>query len=338
MYPLFERIILVLVSVNKIISTCTLYRALDFPKCTRKRIRFLSSFNTFHKIKSNKDKNKTKKIVTMSLSGKNIIITGATSGLGLQAAALFSNEGASVFFGGRRTNQGAVVAEQTKTTFHTLDAADEKSNEKFFSAAADHFGGSEMVDYIFLNAGVEGIYEETRFDQLSIENADYIYNVNVRGVLLGIKHGISLLRKNGGFVATSSVASILPVSRNPVYAASKAAVDGLVRGYAGQFTESNDDRIKSLSIVTVNPVFYTTEMSDRFTGGNPDIANMRAKAINPCQRPGTGEEFAKVLAEYIRGTLHYKSGDHVATDADTHFLLSEYFDRMKSVPVTQIKP
>jgi NAD(P)-dependent dehydrogenase (short-subunit alcohol dehydrogenase family) len=267
----------------------------------------------------------------MSLSGKNIIITGATSGLGVQVTALLSKEGASVFIGGRRTDLGAAVAEQTMTNFHPLDAADEKSNETFFAAAADHFGGSQTVDYIFLNAGVEGVNEKTLFDQLSIENADYVYNVNVRGILLGIKHGVSLLCKGGGFIATSSAASIVPMGVNPVYAASKSAVDGLVRGYAAQFSESKDDHIKSLSIVTMNPVFYATEMSDRFTGANPDIANIFARAFNPSQRPGTAEEFASVMHAYVSGSMHYKSGDHIVTDTNTHFPLNEYFDRMKSV-------
>jgi meso-butanediol dehydrogenase / (S,S)-butanediol dehydrogenase / diacetyl reductase len=271
----------------------------------------------------------------MSLSRKNVIITGSTSGLGVEVAALFSKEGANVFIGGRRREQGAVVAAQTKTTFHPLDAADEKSNESFFAAAADHFGGIKTVDYIFLNAGVEGVNEKTLVDQLSIDNADYVYNINVRGILLGIKHGVSLLCKGGGFIATSSAASIIPLGANPVYAASKAAVDGLVRGYAAQFSESKDDHIKSLSIITVNPVFYTTEMSDRFTGANPDIANMFAKALNPSQRPGTAEEFSKVLHDYVSGSMQYKSGDHIVTDTNTHFPLNEYFDRMKSVELCE---
>jgi NAD(P)-dependent dehydrogenase (short-subunit alcohol dehydrogenase family) len=272
----------------------------------------------------------------MSLSGKNIIITGATSGLGLQVASLFSKEGASVFIGGRRAEQGYAIAKEINTTFHLLDAADDKSNESFFAAAADHFGGNEMVDYIFLNAGVEGVNEETRYDHLSIENADYIYNVNVRGFLLGIKYGTPLLRTGGGIIATSSATSIVAMSPNTVYAASKSALDGLVRGYAAQFKESNDDRIKSISIVSVNPVMYTSEMSDRFTGDNQDIANMFAKAFNPSQRPGTAEEFATVMREHVLGNLPYHTGDHIATDTDNHFPLSEYFDRMKAVQVSEI--
>jgi NAD(P)-dependent dehydrogenase (short-subunit alcohol dehydrogenase family) len=96
----------------------------------------------------------TKRII-MSLQGKNVIITGATSGLGVQMAAALSSAGATVFIGGRRADTGARVAQDTNSTFHVIDVADEESNKAFFAAAAKHFGG-QNVDYIILNAGVEG--------------------------------------------------------------------------------------------------------------------------------------------------------------------------------------
>ena len=97
----------------------------------------------------------------MSLSGKNVIITGATSGFGVEIAALFSNEGANVFIGGRRADQGAKVAKEINATFHPVDVADKASSEAFYAAAKKHFEGSN-VDYILLNAGVEGSNEKTQ--------------------------------------------------------------------------------------------------------------------------------------------------------------------------------
>ena len=62
----------------------------------------------------------------MSLRGKNIVVTGATSGIGAEFASLLSAHGANLFIGGRRADKGAQVAEKTKSTFHTIDVADEK--------------------------------------------------------------------------------------------------------------------------------------------------------------------------------------------------------------------
>lgn len=74
----------------------------------------------------------------MSLAGKNIIVTGATSGFGVQIAALMSNAGASVFIGGRRAGRGQKVAADTDSTFHQVDVVNEVSNEAFCAAAEKH--------------------------------------------------------------------------------------------------------------------------------------------------------------------------------------------------------
>lgn len=245
-------------------------------------------------------------------------------------AKTFGAAGASVFIGGRRADKGEQVAKEIEgSKFHSVDVADKASNEAFFGAAKEFFGGPN-VDFILLNAGVEGNSEETMIGNINVDTYDYIYNVNVRGVLLGLSYGADVLRNNGSFVVTSSTASILPFAGNPVYASSKAAVDSLVRSYAAQFAESDDERIKTLSVVAVNPGLYETELSTRFVGGNMDMAKGFAKMINPSQRVGKPEELAKIVLDFVGGGLPYKSGDMFVADADTHFPLSEYVDRMKT--------
>jgi NAD(P)-dependent dehydrogenase (short-subunit alcohol dehydrogenase family) len=269
----------------------------------------------------------------MSLSGTNVIVTGATSGFGVAIAKVLSEDGASVFIGGRRAEQGEQVAKETGSTFHTVDVANDESNKTFFEAAEKHFGGAN-VDYILLNAGVEGKNEDTVITNFNIENFDYIYSVNVRGTLLGLQYGSKLLRQNGTFLVTSSIVSILPMSVSPVYASSKAALDSLVRSYAAQFQESEDERIKSLSILSINPAVYETEMGDRFTGGSQEVLNGLAKMVNPSQRPGKADELAKIVKGLLQGELSYKSGDVFVADADSHFQIDEYMTRMQKV-VTQ---
>ncbi|KAL7579680.1 hypothetical protein ACA910_021829 [Epithemia clementina (nom. ined.)] len=270
-----------------------------------------------------------------SLSGKNIIITGATSGLGVEIAKSLSAAGASVFIGGRRAEQGQQVANDMGATFHTVDVADETSNKAFFEAAQKHFGGEQTVDYILLNAGVEGNHEDAVLsseDSFKIDHYDYIYSVNVRGALLGLSYGIKLLRKHGKFLVTSSAGSVLALGAVPVYISSKAALDSLVRSYAAQFKESKDERIQSLSIVSINPTLYLTEMVDRFVGGNLEFATAFAKMTNPVGRPGKAEELATVVTDFARGQLPYQSGHIFVADADTHFPIEEYTNRLQKAP------
>jgi NAD(P)-dependent dehydrogenase (short-subunit alcohol dehydrogenase family) len=265
----------------------------------------------------------------MSLQGKNIIITGATSGLAVHFAAVLSAEGASLFIGGRRTELGAEVAKNTNSTFHVVDVADQESNQVFFAAAEKHFGGQQNVDFILLNAGVEGKGEDTVIPTVEVKTYDYVFNVNVRGIILGVQYGTPILRHGGTFLCTSSIGSILPLTGNPVYGASKAAVDSLVRSYAAQLAASKDERLKSLSMVTINPSLYATDMSERFIGSkDKNVQGAAAKMMNPSQRVGRSEDFAVIVRDFVQGKLPYKSGDTFVADADTHFPLSEYFGRL----------
>lgn len=265
----------------------------------------------------------------MSLQGKNVIITGATSGIGVEVAKALTSAGASVFIGGRRADKGEKVAEETKSVFHQVDVADQESNKAFFAAAEKHFGGPETVDFVLLNAGVEGKNEDTMVSSLNVDTFDYIYSVNVRGVVLGMLYGTPLLRKGGTFVLTSSAGSVLAFSANPIYASSKAAVDSLVRSYAAQFAESDDERIRSLSIVAINPTLYITELSHRFVGGDMDMADTFAKMVNVSQRVGKAEELATIVHDFVHGDLPYHSGDTFVADADQHFPISEYMNRLQ---------
>jgi len=282
----------------------------------------------------------------MSLEGKNIIITGATSGIAVAWAAVLSKEGASVFIGGRREEKGLEVAKQTNSTFHQVDVASEESNKDFFAAAMTHFGGGGSdvvssepnnncccVDFIFLNAGVLGNLEDHHVTTLDVKTYDYIFGVNVRGIISGLKYGTPLLRQNGSFVFTSSVSSILPVA--PLYSASKAAVDSLTRSYAKQFVDSDDERLQSLSVYSINPAWYFSEMTDFAMEGNHkgwgNQHSVVAQILNPCQRPGTAEELAKTIKEMVKGNfLPYKSGANICVDADAHFPLDEYLSRMET--------
>jgi NAD(P)-dependent dehydrogenase (short-subunit alcohol dehydrogenase family) len=265
----------------------------------------------------------------MSLQGKNVIITGATSGFGAQIASVLSGERATVFIGGRRVDRGTQVAQDTNSTFHVVDVADEESCQTFFAAAEACFGGPN-ADFIILNAGLGGTAAETVVPNLNVQSFDLCFGVNVRGIFLGLQYGTPLLRTGGTFIFTSSVVSILPAAFNPVYGASKAAVDSLVRSYAAQFAESPDARIQSLSVIAINPALYATEMSCRYLKNDEHIFAATAKIYNPSQRVGKAEELAVIVRDLVTGKRPYKSGDTIACDADTHFPLDEYVSRLKA--------
>merc|ERR1712161_131278 len=96
-----------------------------------------------------------------------------------------------------------------------------------------------------------------------------------------------------GLVFTSSIASIL--SSFTLYGASKAAVDSLTRSYAKQFADSNDERLQSLSVYSINPCWYISEMTDHYADRGVVRHSIAGRWANPSQRPGTAEDLAKTI-------------------------------------------
>jgi hypothetical protein len=77
-----------------------------------------------------------------------------------------------------------------------------------------------------------------------------------------------------------------------------------------------------------NPLAYASEMATRMTSGNDDIMQYFVTQFNPSLRLGQGHEYGHLMVDYARGAMPYQNGDSFAMDADNHFPLSEYSDRL----------
>ena len=166
---------------------------------------------------------------------------------------------------------------------------------------------------------------------VTAENYDTIFNINVRGSVLGLEYGTPLLRPQGSILVTSSVVSIVPLGGNPLYAASKAALDSIVRSYAAQLAASDDARLQSLSVVSINPSLYETDMASRFTGNEEAMLHGFAKQMNVSGRVGKPNELSESVLKLVVGKdFVTQSGEHWLLDADKYYPLSEYPQLMAS--------
>jgi NAD(P)-dependent dehydrogenase (short-subunit alcohol dehydrogenase family) len=247
----------------------------------------------------------------------NVVITGATSGFGVDIASAFVQAGHKVVIGGRRADMGAEVAKKIGATYFQLDVADAASNKDFFNKAKKALGS---FDYVLLNAGVEGEagapVEAGTFDE---KNFDHVFGINVRGTLLSQREALPHINSGGKIIYTSSIASLIPFPDGAIYAASKGALDSLAMSYAEQFKKSTDARLSSIQVYTVNPTLFLSPMVMRFC--EDDMAKVNAFAIdlNPCGRPGKGVELAKTMMLIIGDECPYKSGDSIVCDGDQHW-------------------
>jgi NAD(P)-dependent dehydrogenase (short-subunit alcohol dehydrogenase family) len=166
-----------------------------------------------------------------AFDGTTAVVTGASSGVGAASARRLAEDGASVVLVDI-DERGAELAESLGGRFVRLDVSDADAWDSF----ADDLRGEGGVHYAHLNAGILAAPEPEKFVDTSTERARTMVGVNLFGVLFGI-HALApaIIETGGGaIVATASVAGLLPYGGDPVYAATKHAVVGLVTSVAPQ--------------------------------------------------------------------------------------------------------
>ncbi|MBF6600182.1 MAG: SDR family oxidoreductase [Dehalococcoidia bacterium] len=171
----------------------------------------------------------------MQISGKTAIITGAGSGIGRACAVRLAREGASVVVadvndsGAAETVSmiaaagGAAAAVQVDVTRHAeIDA--------MFAFARQTYGG---FDILHNNAGIGT--GQPRFPDCPEEQWMRVIDVDLIGVIEGIRKAIPLLRQRGGgvIISTASMAGLFGFAADPVYTAAKHGVVGITRALAG---------------------------------------------------------------------------------------------------------
>lgn len=154
------------------------------------------------------------------------LVTGAAHGIGAGVAERLARRGAQLVLADTDESAGRSVATDLGAHFVRCDVREPEDNTAAVAAAFEQFGG---LDLVHLNAGVAtGTNLGEDFD---IDMYRRAMSVNVDGVVLGAQAALPALRERGGgtIVATASMAGIVPIPLDPIYAATKHAVVGLVR-------------------------------------------------------------------------------------------------------------
>ncbi|WP_126978406.1 SDR family oxidoreductase [Frigidibacter oleivorans] len=161
----------------------------------------------------------------MSIEGKVVAITGASSGIGRATAKLLAGRGARVVLGARRESmlqalEDEITAAGGAAAVRTIDVRNRGDLEALVATATDVFG---RLDVIVNCAGIGPI---SRFDALKVEDWDAMIDVNLRGTLYGIAAALPVFqRQNSGHVVNViSTAGIAITPTMGVYAATKNAV------------------------------------------------------------------------------------------------------------------
>jgi NAD(P)-dependent dehydrogenase (short-subunit alcohol dehydrogenase family) len=236
----------------------------------------------------------------MKLKNRVTVITGGASGIGFASALRFLREGAAVVIADYNAATGeAAVAEARRqgydrVDFVRTDVAKEADVEAMIVSTVDLFGG---LDVVFNNAGITGAIgpvTETR-----VEDWDYTFDINVKGVFLGIKHAARVMRSRGhggAIINTSSMGGLCGDAGPLVYSAGKAAVINLTRSAA---VELAPDRIR---VNAICPGFIATPLA----AGGPDISTAEREFATKQPWPEAG------ISDHVAGAALFLASDDAA--------------------------
>ena len=233
-----------------------------------------------------------------SLKNNVAVITGGTSGIGLEAAKRFLAAGAKVVIAGRK--DGTAVAGEIGATFIQCDVSSEEAVEALMEGAVAAYG---KLDIVVNNAGANFGYDVLM--ETDIADFDKNFGINTKGVVFGIKHGVPRMNEGGRIVNVASMAGLQGAAYLAPYVASKWAVIGITRTAAMELGE------KGIRVNAICPTSVNTPMANT-PEGQPQL-RMERKAV-PLGRIAEPEEIAAMIHFLAATDCNFVNGQAIAVD------------------------
>ncbi len=240
------------------------------------------------------------------LNGKVAIVTGATSGMGLDTAKLFLQEGAKVVLTGRSQEKLDAIKDQLTGNYLLVpaEASSTSDSKHLVEKTVAHFG---KIDVLFLNAGIfrlEGI------GALTEEIFDEVYNVNVKGPLFTVNEATASLNEGASVIFNTSITNVKGFPSMAAYASSKAALRSITKTLAAEFG-SKGIRVNSISPGPIDTPIYgkhnvAQEQINEMAGSFP--------AMVPLGRFGEGKEVASVALFLASEDASFITGAEIPVD------------------------
>ncbi len=252
----------------------------------------------------------------MRFEGKRVVLTGGASGIGRATVEAFIAEGALVMMGDINAEAGAAMAAEARFDqrlfFQKTDVIEEGDIRGLLDNAAQQFGG---IDILFNNAGAGG--PRKRIDEISVDEWDFVQNLLLRSVMLGIRHVVPHMRAEGGgaIVNTASIAGHQAGWGPIAYSVAKCGVRHLSRLAAAELAVHNI-RVNSISPgLIVTNIFADAFRDNKEEASVVDQAiRTMAPAAQPVARAGSPEDIAQTVLHLAADSGGFITGTDILVD------------------------
>ena len=239
-----------------------------------------------------------------SLKNKNIIVTGASGGIGNSIVEKLYNEEANILATGTRIEK----LEELKKKFNNIkilrfDISQHEKIEEFINDATNELGGS--LDCIVNNAGIT---KDNLTIRMSLEEWTKVIDINLTSTFLMCKHSIKKMLKNkfGKIINITSIVGHTGNVGQANYTASKAGIVAMSKSLSIEYAKKN------ININCISPGFISTKMTDQIDEKYKETIIAKI----PSNRLGKPEDIANAVlflssdqSDYIYGeTLHVNGG------------------------------
>jgi len=240
----------------------------------------------------------------ISLKNKNIIVTGASGGIGNSIVEKLNENGANVLATGTRIEKLEELKEKFKNIkILKFDVLEHEKIEGFINSATEELGGS--LDCIVNNAGIT---KDNLTIRMSLEEWTKVIDINLTATFLMSKYSIKkmLRNKSGKIINITSVVGHTGNVGQANYTASKAGIVAMSKSLAIEYAKKN------ININCISPGFISTAMTDQIDKKFKEAIIAKI----PSNRLGKPEDIANAViflssnkSDYINGeTLHVNGG------------------------------
>jgi NAD(P)-dependent dehydrogenase (short-subunit alcohol dehydrogenase family) len=236
------------------------------------------------------------------LQGKRALVTGGTSGIGLETAKQFLAEGAQVAVTGSsfKSTEAARAILGPDVLYIQSDAGDIADQKQVADAVKKVFGG---LDILFVNAGFGDFGPIDSFDEARFDRS---FAVNVKGPYFLIQALLPLFANPASIVLNTSINAHIGMPNSSIYAATKGALNTLIRTLSGELID------RGIRVNAVSPGPIATPLHGKI--GMDAAAIEGLEAMIPAKRRGDPSEVAKAVVFLASDESRFTIGAELTID------------------------